>query len=75
MNELREVFEGNYETKTQNKFMNTKLYLAASVTGCLFCLTSFILALINQKTVGCVIFLIALLGCMNGVINYIKQKA
>lgn len=74
MNKLRKMFEGNYETKTPDKFVNTKIYLAVSVIGCIFCLISFILSLINQKTVYCEIFLIALLVCFNCVIEYFKNK-
>lgn len=74
MNKLRKMFEGNYETKTPDKFVNTKIYLAVSVIGCIFCLISFILSLINQKTVYCVIFLIALLVCFNCAIEYFKNK-
>ncbi len=74
MNKLRKMFEGNYEAKTPDKFINTKIYLAVSIIGCIFCLISFIMSLIAQKTVGCVIFLIALLLCMNGVIQYFKHK-
>ena len=74
MNKVRKMFEGNYETKTPNKFVNTKIYLAVSIIGCIFCLISFILALINQKTFSGVIFLIALLVCMNCGIEYFKNK-
>ena len=74
MDKLRKMFKGDYETKTANKFVNTKIYLAVSITGCLFCLISFILALINQKTFSCVIFLIALLVCMNCGIEFFKNK-
>lgn len=73
MNKIRKMFEGNYEAKTPNKFVNTKIYFAVSIIGCLFCLISFILALINQKTGSCVIFLIILLVCMNCGIEYFKH--
>jgi predicted membrane channel-forming protein YqfA (hemolysin III family) len=74
MNMLRKMFEGNHETKTPDKLVNTKIYLAVSVIGCLFCLISFILALVSQQTVSCVIFLIALLVCMNCGIEWFKHK-
>lgn len=74
MNKLRKMFEGNYEAKTPDKFLNSKIYLALSIIGCIFCSISFIMSLIAQKTSGCVIFLIALLLCMNGVIQYFKHQ-
>ena len=74
MNKIRKMFEGNYETKTPNKFANTKIYIAVSVIGCLFCLLSFILALIYQNTITCVLFLLALLVCLNCGIEYFKRK-
>ena len=74
MNMLRKMFEGNYETKTSDKYVDTKVYLAISVIGCFSCLISFILALIDQKTSCCLIFLVALLVCMNCGIEYFKRK-
>ncbi|MBO4877979.1 MAG: hypothetical protein J5501_08240 [Ruminococcus sp.] len=74
MNKLSKMFEGNYETKTPDKFENTKIYLAVSVIGCLFSLISFILALVDQNTNSCVVFLIVFLVCMNCGIEYFKHK-
>ncbi len=74
MDKLRKMFEGNYETKTPNKFANSKNYLAISIIGGLFCLISFIISLIGQTTVGCVIFLIGLLVCVNCAIEWFKQR-
>ena len=74
MNKLRKMFEGDYETKTPNKFENSKKYLAVSIIGCLFCLISFIISLIGQTTVGCVIFLIVLLVCVNCAIEWFKHR-
>ncbi len=74
MNKLSKLFRGTYETKTPDKFVDTKIYLAISVIGCLSCLISFIMALIDQKTNSCVIFLIAFLVCMNCGIEYFKHK-
>ena len=47
------MFEGDNETKAPEKFVNSKIYLAVSVIGCLFSLISFILALIDKKTNSC----------------------
>ena len=74
MNKLRKMFEGDNETKAPEKFVNSKIYLAVSVIGCLFSLISFILALIDKKTNSCVIFLIIFLVCMNCGIEYFKCK-
>ena len=74
MDKIRQIFEGDHGTKTPNKFLDSKIYLAAAVIGSVFCLISFILALINVKTVACVIFLIALLVCVNSGIKYFKHK-
>jgi predicted membrane channel-forming protein YqfA (hemolysin III family) len=74
MNKLRRMFEGNYETKTPDMFINSKIYLALSIIGCIFCLISFIISLISKTTVSCVIFLIGLLLCMNCGIAYFKRK-
>ena len=31
MNKIRKMFEGNYETKTPNKFANTKINIYSSI--------------------------------------------
>lgn len=74
MNKLRKIFEGDYEINTSNIFMNSKIYLAISIIGCIFSLISFIIALVEQKTSSCMVFLITLLVCMNCGIEYFNNR-
>ena len=74
MAKLRKIFEGNNIEKTNNKFTNSIIFLIVSIVGCIACLTSFIIALINQHVFYGVIFLIAFLVCLNCGIEYFKAK-
>jgi len=74
MDKLRKIFEGNTVEKTNNKFTNSIIFLIVSIVGCIACLTSFIIALVNQHVFYGAVFLAAFLVCLNCGIVYLKNK-